>query len=199
MCGRHACQLTVVVGVLLVFVGCAGTTAPKGYLPKSTESGSYAKGAWAAVDIVQGKQTSACEGELFAVHADSLFVLTREGLLGIDQRSLSRVRLTTYVSEAGRIGIWTLLGSLSTASHGVGLIFSLPTWILTGSLSGSAASREPIYNYSNPYSRLSRSERDAAAIQLDESKEWNDLRKWARFPQGLPPALDQTRLRLLAY
>ena len=65
-------------------------------------------------------------------------------------------------------------GALSTASHGVGLIISFPVWILIGSISTATQSYTPIQKF--------------------PVKSWDELIKYARFPQGLPRVLELGKL-----
>jgi len=65
-----------------------------------------------------------------------------------------------------------LAGSLSTASHGVYLLFTLPIWLITtaGASYAHSAAGYVRADYQKPL-----------AAEIDK------IRKWARFPQGLPP------------
>ena len=72
------------------------------------------------------------------------------------------------------LGLWTLLGTLSTGSHGFFLILSAPVWILTGTVAAVNQSRQPVLTYPR--------------------QGWAGWRAYARFPQGLPPGLARAAL-----
>lgn len=159
-------------------LACASTTAPSGWLPTPSEAQSEAFGGWMSVEYRAGSRAAYAEGELIAVGPDTVFLLPAEGLIAIPMGAIRRATLTAYDAQSGGLAAWTLLGTVSTLSHGVGLIVSAPVWILTGSIATASASRAPRRQY--------RSEAEA----------WQEFRKFARFPQGLPPGVQRTSLRL---
>jgi hypothetical protein len=114
-------------------------------------------------------------GELIAIHADSLFILSANNLTAIPTAKIKKATLTAYDANWGPLAAWSVAGTLSTASHGVGLIISAPVWILSGTIATSAQSHAPRITF--------------------PSKPWQEFRKHARFPNGLPPGLDRRSLR----
>jgi hypothetical protein len=107
--------------------------------------------------------------------ADSVQILARDSLVAVPVLSITRGRIVTYDAKGSVLGLWTLFGSLSTGSHGVLLLFSLPTWILVGSIATSAQGFSAVQQY--------------PAVAAEKLKEF------ARFPQGLPDGLDGSALR----
>jgi hypothetical protein len=78
-----------------------------------------------------------------------------------------------YPSKAGWLGLWSGIGSASTISHGMWLIFSLPIWAITGTATSlSAALNNDI---------------DVPLEKLDL------LAQFARFPAGMPRPRDPAR------
>ena len=73
------------------------------------------------------------------------------------------------------MALWTVAGTLSTASHGVALLLSAPAWIIGGSVATTKVSHAPLITY--------------------PSRPWSDLARYARFPQGLPIGLDPATLQ----
>jgi hypothetical protein len=95
-------------------------------------------------------------------------------LHGVAWLQVQRAELTGYDSQASELAAWTVLGTLSTASHGVGLILTAPFWVISGAASTAKQSRCGYVRY-------------PPAIR-------EDFLPYARFPQGLPPEVDRSRL-----
>jgi len=114
------------------------------------------------------------QGELLAATTDSLFVLPLDGPFhAVARPTVTELQLTAYDANWGYLGVWTALGTLSTLSHGLFLPLSAPVWIIGGSVATSSQSRRPVFT--NP--------------------PLETLRRFARFPQGLPPNLARDQLR----
>lgn len=165
----------VMVGMCLLS-GCATHTAPPGWLAPPLEVSAPGYGGWIEVRARNGPGTTHTDGELLAVDRDSVFVLTRAGVASVALGSLDRAKLTAYRSGQGSLAAWTILGVLSTASHGIVLILSAPVWMLVGTGAATAESFVPQQTVRGPW--------------LDR------LRAFARFPQGIPADLDRTTLIL---
>jgi hypothetical protein len=173
-----------VVAALLgvVVTGCAGTGAPSGWLPNAAATQEEAHGAWISIQHSSEGEAVRTEGELIAVGDDTVFVLATDGtagsLVAIPTSPDLTAKLGTYSPAIGGIVVWTFLGTVSTVSHGKFLILSAPVWIITGTVVGINQTRGPIERYpgDNPW--------DA----------WNELRVFARFPQGLPESVDRAML-----
>jgi len=176
MCGSSRGRAASPLAVLLV-AACASNTAPPGFLPTPQESQATAYGGWIEVEWGRGdpKHTWLSEGELLAIQHDSVYILTGRGPEVVATAEVRRAQLTGYDSQLGKLASWTLIGTLSTASHGIWLVVSAPLWVVTGSINGAKQSRAPERVY--PRAR------------------WEDLRSYARFPQGLPPGIDLAKLR----
>lgn len=171
---KKAAVATISIILPILLSGCASTTAPSGWLPSAMEAQKEAFGAWISVEYNTGSSEHVAKGEFIAVGQDSVFVLT-QGLIAIPLDQIEGGRLAAYDAKHGWLGAWTALGSLSTPSHGFGLILSLPAWVIVGSATTIAQSWAPIE-------------------KLPVSS-WDELRKFARFPQGLPEGLDRRTLK----
>jgi hypothetical protein len=111
-------------------------------------------------------------GELFAVDSQYVWVKLENGkLYAVPPEKVRHVELKLYPSESGAVGGWTALGAVSTLSHGGFLIISLPVWLISGIASSTQAAAE---------SKVEAEQKDVVALY-----------QYARFPQGLPPALRQ--------
>ncbi len=139
------------------------------------ETSDGARGWLRASALNKCVSARAIEGELIAVQDDTVFVMTPSILFPIARQEIIGARLFTFDAQLQLIGIWTMLGALSTLSHGYFLVLSFPSWILIGTASASAESNAPIEKY--------------------PEKSWNELRVYARFPQGLPRGIDRTSIQ----
>ncbi len=146
---------------------------PPGILPKGPSPDTTGFGSWV---IVRSADSLWVSGELIAITADSIHLLTEHGLVSDGTDRVVRVQVLTHDSEYGQIRTWQVAGTISALSHGVGFIFTGPIWIITGQINAASASR-------------------AGLLEL---RDWESLRLWARFPPGLPPSVDRSRLRLRA-
>lgn len=156
--------------------GCAVSTAPHGYLPAPAQAAREVRGGWVEVDRYGSDGTTRLEGELIAVTADSLWILDASGLSSVPTDVVGGGQLTWYDSEAGRVAGLSLLGTVSTASNGVFLVFTAPMWIIGGSIASGVQSQLP-------------RERIPAGS-------WAELAAYARFPAGMPPGVELRGLRL---
>ncbi len=152
----------------LLAMACAANPAPEGFLPTRVQAQTMAYGGWIElmVDSANSRKQQRVEGELLAVTADSVWVLSTQGARVIATGSVKEGRLTAYQSQTGAITGWTALGVLSTASNGVVLILTAPLWIITGTIAGINESHAPV--------------RDVPG------QRWEDLAAFGRFPQGMP-------------
>lgn len=172
MCaGRRLAVTAVALGVLSA---CATATAPVNWLPAPCDVAVQGFGGWAEVRTRLGAPVARTDGELVALDRDTMFVLTATQLVAVPVASVVDVKLTAYRSGSSWLAAWTLLGVLSTASHGLVLILSAPLWVVVGSISTAAESYVP-----------QETERGVAVARL---------RPFARFPQGMPAELDRASL-----
>lgn len=158
-------RIFLAVALLATASGCASTLAPRGYLPRAGEAGD-AKGGWIVAEVGPSEPTRQVAGELIAVERDTVFVLTESGLEALPAGRFHSAQVATYESEWGGPAAWTLLGTLSTASHGWVLVATAPAWIIVGTICTATASHAGIYRY--------------PGMSLSE------FAPFARFPQGLP-------------
>jgi hypothetical protein len=85
-------------------------------------------------------------------------------------------RLIIFKNMIGAFGAWTFFGSLLTISNGYFLLFTLPTTLIMGiSTIAGEAKRLNFLDY--------------------PANSFENLSKYARFPQGLPEGLNIADLR----
>jgi hypothetical protein len=162
--------------VAIAASGCAGIQAPRGSVPMVAVAPQDPFGGWAAVWEGKGYSPD-FQGELIAVGPDSVFVLAGDSLVARSIRSVRRVRVVGYDPKAADLMTWTFLGTVSTASHGIVAVLSAPLWLLIGSTITSGAAHASEINVPSQH------------------RTWEDLRPYARFPEGLPPGIDRSSLR----
>jgi hypothetical protein len=154
---------------------CATLRSPRGWLPDVQKLQSQAYGCWIMVDSLSDGLAMSISGELIAATSDSLFVLKENGISEIPLSVIREANLEIF-KEKRVAGMWATLGTLSTLSHGFWLIASGPVWIIAGISSAVGESRAGLVQFEGPPPR--------------------DIRKYARFPQGLPEGIDVRKLKM---
>ncbi|HEY9167157.1 MAG TPA: hypothetical protein VIS48_13460 [Candidatus Kryptonia bacterium] len=149
--------------------GCATTRAPSGYLVEDTETQWEVYGGWITLETNGTGPQAVVKGEFIAYQDSNVYVLTETRATVVRCGNIQRAILELHSNETNMLGEWTLLGVLSTASHGLGLIFTFPTWIIVGTASASADSWADHYEQEDP--------------TIDW---WLGIKKFSRFPQGIP-------------
>jgi hypothetical protein len=153
--------------------GCFRSTAPHGWLPAAEEASYQAFGSWIRIEDRSRRPVAVTEGELIAVDRDTIHVHSFGRLVSLSRASVCCVTLTAFHLDYSLVAAWAALGTLSAVSHGFGLILTAPIWMLAGTGAASAASRAPRIQSTDP----------------------DVLRRFARFPHGIPPSLDRATLR----
>lgn len=197
-------RVKIILLISTLHFSCATTTAPGGWLPTSEHCATDLFGGWVSVEYKDGTAFLRADGELIAVEKDRIFVFAqnrklvekqtpfdtpaksldekREAhseLIEIPTQAVLHANLRCYDPESGKLGLWTIAGTVSTISHGFVLLLSAPIWILGGSLAAASHAR--------------------SSELVFPDKRWDELSIYARFPQGLPPELDQSLLRPKPY
>ncbi len=169
---------TGVIGlaILGLCLGCATSTAPRGWLPSATEAQFTVYGAWIKIIYSADGRSHEADGEFIAVSDDSLYYLDHSGLQSIRLYTVSKAKVTAYDAQHGVLGAWTILGTLSTGSHGMLAAATAPLWIIFGTISTAVRSHEPVSSIG--------------------AKDWSELKMYARYPAGLPESLNRSQLRM---
>ncbi|MEO8707363.1 MAG: hypothetical protein ABI867_45465, partial [Kofleriaceae bacterium] len=158
--------------ILVVAVACATNPDPRRRSVAAAERTGY--GGWIVVTM---RDHAKVEGELIAIDPAYIYILAflpaGPSLVNVQTESIEDAELFAYEREGG-FGAWGIIGGLSTVSHGFFAVFTLPVWIISSGLASALESRSVIATLS-----------DAGMP---------GLAKWARFPQGIPPGLDERAL-----
>jgi hypothetical protein len=127
-------------------------------------------GAWVSIKTGYAQRG----GELIAVTEDSVFAADTL-LRAVASSDILSARLALY-DIGDQMGVAVSLGTLSTISNGVFLIFTAPMWLIGGSIAAVNRSYDPIIDYPD--------------------KPLKEFAPFARYPQGLPPGLDRGMIRM---
>ncbi len=160
---------TFAASFCMLLAGCATTHVPSDWLSKPEQAQSEAYGGW--IDILS--HGTRIGGELIAIGDDTVFVAD-SSLHPVAINNILSARLVTY--DAPSLAPAVIAGTLSTGSNGWYLVFTAPLWLLGGTAATVARSFEPIIDY--------------------PGKPLPGFRPYARYPQGLPSAVDRSIIRM---
>jgi hypothetical protein len=154
-----------VLALAVAVASCAINPDPRASTYESAIRTAY--GGW--IEVTPAND-AVVQGELLAVQPDEVIVYDDAGRIRrIPREEIASARLWKYRREGGYVA-WGFLGSLSTLSHGLWLLATLPAWVVVSTTATLA---------------------DVAAQRIDTSDDdWNEIIPWARFPQGIPPGVD---------
>ena len=178
--------LSLIVLLLLLTSGCVTNPAPRGWQASAPEMKTNGFGGWVEVYVKPGKRKALqCEGELIAVHEDEILCYG-ETLQSVKREDVVEAKLMGYHSNSAQMAGLTVGGMLFSVSNGWFGIITMPTWLLGGSAATGLQSGYPLIRYKPNYrSKPTGRDRDG----------WEDLRLYARFPQGMHESVDGTALR----
>jgi hypothetical protein len=181
-------SILLLSGFILFLSGCVASRVPVDYAYNPGKLKRVITGNWTEVKLnsrdITGNET-ALSGELIAIQSDTVYILNGLGLQGIHKSNINEAVVYMYKNQAGTFAIVTGLLYIPDIVASIvigtpGFLFIGAPWLVIGSVlsivEGSDHSNLLKYPYSN---------------QLQE------LKKFARFPQGMPPGIDKSRLHLL--
>jgi hypothetical protein len=165
--------LVALAGMAALLPSCiASSPAPQAWQRSLDDVQRVTYGAWTRVE----GPGLAIDGELIAVEPTRILLGRGAQVAAVPSRCVDKLAMAAFEAPAGTIA-WGVVGSLSTPSHGYFMVFSLPIWLLTATMSTYAQTST---------GHLVEPRLGGAPLPVDR------IRKWARFPQGLPAGyLDQ--------
>jgi hypothetical protein len=120
------------------------------------------------------------KGELLAVENDSLYILTYPPsavvIFSKEELSTMIVAFSLTSDAPNKFSGWTALLCLSTLAHGYFAVFSLPLNLIVGANVAASAAQSTF-----------------AALYPDNIS-WDELKKFSRFPQGIPEGVNPATL-----
>ena len=181
-----------IVLACIIISGCASVSVPKGWLEEPADVQASEFGGWVTVYSSQVTGDD-YEGELLAIDDDQLVLLSQfDEVVYMPWEGIINAKLIPYDPQLKRITKWANLGALSAlpilpvmlaissttsngglsslGSHGFFFVFSVPIWIIAGTWATHAHLRRVTINL--------------ATADVEE------MRLYARYPQGLPPNFD---------
>jgi hypothetical protein len=179
----------LVIGIfVLILSGCAASRIPSEYRFSPRGLKHEISGNWAdlkphSADITNPLKT--LSGELIAIQSDSIYILTSGGLAVFHLSAIDETVVYMFTNQAAGMAVFTgllfipdVIAAITIGEPGF-LIIGAP-WLLTGSILTVVEST----NHSN-------------LLNYPYSNRLEDLRKFSRFPQGMPPGIDRSRIHLI--
>ncbi len=168
-------KLLVFLMISLAFSACK----PKAAMPKPSEFAQYAKGTHAKIFY---KETGAVIGEIIAINETQMVVIPKKSERGaaiIPRDKIREVHLLVATSSDNPEGVslWAALLNVLPASHGIFAIISIPFNLLTSIPVATDAAKS------------------AYVIKYPAAIAWDEMHKFARFPQGIPETVPVDKLR----
>jgi hypothetical protein len=171
---------------ILLLTGCSRSLAPSAYKYSIYDTERQISGCWTDVKIISSKSNQGevfVSGELIAIEPDTMYLLSLSKLETISLDSVNEVILRMYQNRAGKFILATTLlyatniaGAIINDSGGF-LLIGIPG-LLTGTIISLIESSKSNLRCSNKY-------------------DISDLKKFARFPQGIPQGIDKSRFHLV--
>ena len=159
-------RATALAAMVLLGIGaCARSSpAPRSWQRSAGEAARSVHGSWIVVETRRG---STVGGELLAVDRDYLHVAVPPDVIRVAVGDLAKVRLVRFEGDIDSKLSLGIVGTLSTLTHGVFLVFSAPIWMISTTVATRTESSAGVY--------------DSSPVDLGV------LQQFSRFPQGLPP------------
>ncbi len=161
----------IILGILLALLN-SSCKAPA-YLPEAEKIAVNEFGSYITVDLSEG---SDIEGELIVIDSENLIVLTKKKDIN-QPRTISIENINGFrlmYAKPKNYG-WTVPGfTLASLSHGLLAVFTVPVNIAVTGIVTTRGTRAFTYN--------------------KKTISWEDLKMFARFPQGLPPNIEMENL-----
>ena len=185
-------RFLLILIMLTLFFGCAPSYAPQYWLPEKNELNKDVYGAYIYVVYYEEQSyddrdkknifyseigDSDCRGEFIAVGNDSIVILQHnDSLMYIAKNTISYALIERVNNPTGSYSLWTVLGLISTVSHGFALSATAPVWTIVGIGTISGVSWKDIDSENYP-----------------QEFWWKEKSKYARFPKGLPINLSNVK------
>lgn len=185
---RRIKTILLLTGLILFLSECGTLKIPANYRYTAWQLKREITGNWIKIKLnskIIAEPDTILAGELIAIQSDTIYLITPDGLKGVHVSSIDNADLYMYMNQAGLYA--ALTGLLYLPDMMAALVTGIPAflllgvpWIVTGSIvtTVEGSNHANILNYPN-------------FCWLEE------LKKFARFPQGMPPDIDKTRFHLI--
>ena len=184
---RSIKSILILSGLILILSGCDISKIPVNYRFSPGSLKTEITGHWTEVKLNSiniFNSSMPLSGELIAIQSDTLFLLTDTGLKDIRTSAINNALVYVYSNQSWKFGSATgllyfpeIVAAFAYGEPGF-LLLGIP-WITLGTIMtmSEASNKSNLLSYPNN-------------CQLQ------DLNKFARFPQGMPPGIDKSRLHL---
>lgn len=165
-----ACKF-IILGMALALL--SGSCKAPAYLPETEEIGSHEFGSYISIEV---PDEGAIEGELIAINDEAFMVLDKEGDHQLQSIPIADIKSFKLLYAQPENYGWTIpVSVLVTASHGIFAVFTAPVNIIVTSVVTARGRNAFTYN--------------------DGDISTEDLKMFARFPQGIPPGIETANLK----
>lgn len=185
---RRIKTILLLTGLIIFLSGCSTVRIPASYRYSAQQLKREITGSWIHIKLNLRENTGQApelSGELIAIQSDTIYVITPQGLKGVQVTRIDEADLYMFMNQPGMYAAITGLLSLPDLIAAVvldmpGFIILCAPWIVTAGIISIAegTNHSNILNY-------------PTFCSLEE------LNKFARFPQGIPAGIDKTRIHLL--
>ncbi len=167
-------SISILFVIFLSLTSCTNLVrAPKDTVPQMAKLPIYPYGGHITLIDMEGQTIT--NGELIGFNADSIFVLSDKVLVGYKVSDVSKARVILFRTNYQEALLLSLLNLPLTLTNGAFGIFTIPlNLIIGGTVILSESKRE---NY----------------LDFPE-KDWTEIKKFSRFPQGLMDTIDRDAL-----
>jgi len=181
-------SILLLSGFIILLTGCSPARIPADYRYSPVGLKKDITGNWTEVKLHSKDITIpeiSLSGELIAIQSDTLYLLTSLQLENIPVHNINEAVLYIYMEKSGKYATITGLGYLPDIVAAIG--YNMPSffligipWVLTGTVITivEGSDHSSLLNYPN-------------------KNKLQDLNKFARFPQGMPPGIEKARLHLI--
>jgi hypothetical protein len=138
-------------------------------------------GRHASLDLQHGTST---DGELLAVDSTGLWLLRRDTVVHYDAAAINRVRLSRHSFDGKRTIVWMVLTGIGTGALLTVACSRVENTDCGGVLPAFALS------YTTAGALFALGNQNSSEWHWS-TQEWERLRPYARFPQGLPPGVER--------
>jgi hypothetical protein len=170
-------KITWPVAVALVLVGCATALPPASVLGRPVE-------VKPAKDVLGAP----VKGELLAVSPEKIWVMGPDRASTLPLRQIEEVRVPGHGLNARRAGWWVALGALVS-----GTVLALACSSVEGNDSCGRVFIPVLVTWGALGVPSAKALADSSQLRV-KPRDWDKLRPYARFPQGLPDGLDPLAL-----
>lgn len=172
----------IIVFIQIIFSSCRVNKS----LPLTKDAGTWPYGSQAIMRYSENNNLKVyndeykLSGEIIAVEKDSLYILTHapSHFLAIGKEQIARMTVAFSLTSdsPNKFGGWTALLCLSTLAHGFFAGITLPLNAIVGANISTAAAQSTF------------------AVFYPDNINWEELKKFARFPQGIPEGTNPATL-----